>query len=82
MRKRNMNKKFSLNKQTVANLTASDQLQVRAGDGERCELTECKSNTAYYYSSSAYIINTVVIPATEIDPRLLPCKVLPGTDTR
>ena len=82
MKKRDMNKRFSLNKQTVVNLSVADQLNVRAGGDERCELTVCKSTSAYYYSSSAYVINTVVIPPTQIDTRNLPCYVQPGTETR
>jgi len=82
MKTRNMNKKFALHKQTVANLSVSEQELVRAGADEKCTLTVCKSTSAYYYSSSAYIIGTVVIPATQMDTRKLPCYMEPTTDTR
>jgi hypothetical protein len=82
MKTRNMNKRFALHKQTVANLSISEQELVRAGADDRCTLVQCKSTSAYYYSSSAYVINTVVIPSAQMDTRNLPCYMEPTTDTR
>lgn len=72
MKERKIGKRFPLNKQTIAHLTDSEKARVLAG-ADRCTLTVCKSKSAYYHSSTAYIINTEVIPETEMDTRLLPC---------
>jgi len=71
MKRKKINKHFSLNKQTVANLTDFEQQRVVAG-GERCEETECVfSNSAVLFSSSEYVnTHTDIMPA---DKRLWPC---------
>lgn len=61
MKTRRMSKRFSLNKQTVSDLTASEQGRVYAGM-DRCVAVECKSGSLYYQSSGMYIVNTKKIP--------------------
>lgn len=62
MKKRSMNKRLSINKQTVSDLTVSEQGRVLGGLANKCENMECKSGSVYYQSSSLYLIGTKLIP--------------------
>lgn len=73
MKKPKIQSRFSLNKQTVAHLTAKEQRGVRGG----CELTECVSGSAAYQSSSAVIYTTVVYPYDHP----YPCREIPPSET-
>jgi len=78
MKRRKINKHFSLNKQTVANLTDFEQERVLAGGDADCILTECvASKSAVLFSSSEYVnTKTDILPA---NPMYWPCFAQGGT---
>lgn len=74
MKERKFSKRFVLNKETVVNLTGDEQKRVLAGGVDHCAV-ECKSTSAFAHSSTVYVLGTVVVPETQVDPRDLPCYV-------
>ncbi len=79
MKKRSLNKRFDLNKTTVANLTDFEKERVLAGGDDKCAYAYCyASGSAVWLGSTQYFGSNTAYPLPA-NPRFWPCYMEPPT---